>query len=463
VWRRGPLGAPPGLTYGAGVDTSGRDRFMDLLRGGSIVGVVVGHWLVADVRWSHGDLADTSTLAEVPGMWPLTWVFLVIPLFFFVGGYANHRSWDGTVRRGEGFAAFVDRRLHRILAPTAVYLGVVAVAGVLISGAGGLGVGLLGGLCYQSLWFLGAYLWVVALVPLTRRAHARFGAGVLILLAVLIVVGDVGRFAWGVSPTGYLNILWVWLLMHQLGYFYVDGRLTRPVAATMAVLGLGATAVLVATPTYPGTMVAVPGLSEGNMHPPTVAVTTLGVGQIGVCVLLRGPLTRWLQRPRVWAAVVAVNLTVLSIFLWHQVALIVAARLVLPLGFPDPTPGSLSWWVLHMLWLLIPGLVLAIIVAVAGRAEQVATPRPIRPGVVPGATASVGVVIAGIGFLDLAGSSAMGLFGRGERLGPFTASPILGFTMLLAAAAIFHVLRARFPAVPRTRSTGTGEPVSPPG
>ena len=74
------------------MDLAGRDRFLDLLRGGSIVAVVVGHWLVADVRWSQADLADTSALAEVPGMWPVTWVFLVIPLFFFVGGYANHRT-----------------------------------------------------------------------------------------------------------------------------------------------------------------------------------------------------------------------------------------------------------------------------------------------------------------------------------------------------------------------------------
>jgi fucose 4-O-acetylase-like acetyltransferase len=441
------------------VDLAGRDRFMDLLRGGSIVAVVVGHWLVADVRWSHADLADTSTLAEVPGMWPVTWAFLVIPLFFFVGGYANHRSWGGTVRRGEGFAAFVDRRLHRMLAPTAVYLVAVAVGGALIDRAGGLGVAQLGGLFYQSLWFLGAYLWVVALAPLTIRAHARFGAGVLLLLAALIVVGDIGRFALGISLAGYLNVLWVWLFLHQLGYFYVDGRLTRPVAATMAVLGLAATAVLVATPPYPGTMVGVPGVTAGNMHPPTVAVTTLGIGQIGVCMLLRRPLAALLQRPRIWTAVVAVNLTILSIYLWHQVALTMAARLVLPLGYPDPTPGSPAWWVAHLLWLVAPGLVLAAIVAVVGRAEQVPAPRPIRSGTVTAAAASMGVVLAGAGFIDLAGSSAMGLFGRGEQLGPFTASPILGFCLLLAAAAIFHVLRARLPAAPARH--GNDRPATP--
>ena len=166
------------------MEPGSRDRFIDLLRGGSIVAVVVGHWLVADVRWAAGGagagrLVETSSLHEVPAMWPLTWLFVVIPLFFFVGGYANRRSWEGTLRRGEGYATFVDRRVHRVLAPAGLYIAVVAVVGLLLDRAGGVGVRALGGLFYQPLWFLGAYLCVVALTPLTLRLHARFGAAVI--------------------------------------------------------------------------------------------------------------------------------------------------------------------------------------------------------------------------------------------------------------------------------------------
>ena len=193
------------------MEPGSRDRFIDLLRGGSIVAVVVGHWLVADVRWvdvaGPGRLVETSSLHEVPAMWPLTWLFVVIPLFFFVGGL-------------------------------------------------------------------------------------------------------------------------------------VDGALTRPVAVGMTVGGLGVTALLVAFGPYTATMVGVTDGPVGNMHPPTLAITALGIAQIGIALLLREPLTRWLARPRVWAAVVVVNLSVMSIYLWHQAALTIAARLVLPLGYPDPTPGT---------------------------------------------------------------------------------------------------------------------------
>jgi fucose 4-O-acetylase-like acetyltransferase len=444
------------------MEPGSRDRFIDLLRGGSIVAVVVGHWLVADVRWAAqgaaARLVETSSLHEVPSMWPLTWLFVVIPLFFFVGGYANRRSWEGTRRRGEGYATFVDRRVHRVLAPAGLYIAVVAVTGILLDRAGGMGVRALGGLFYQPLWFLGAYLCVVALTPLMLRLHDRLGVGALVGLLVMVVLGDVGRFALAVGASGYVNVLLVWLLMHQIGLFYADGRLSRPVSMAMAAGGLAATALLVALGPYTATMVGVTDGPVGNMHPPTLAVTTLGIAQIGIALLLRDPLTRWLARPRVWAAVVLVNLSVLSIYLWHQAALTIAARLVLPLGYPDPPPGTPAWWVARLLWLVIPGIVLAGIIALVGPAERVGAPARIRPGHGTAGVAVAGVVLVCVGFLGLAGSSATEPFAPGQSLGPFTASPVLGLGALASAAAIFWALRRVAPAAAApAASAGPGE------
>ena len=448
-----------------GVDEGGRDRFIDLLRGGSIVAVVVGHWLVADVRWTgtgaDARLVETSSLHEVPSMWPLTWLFVVIPLFFFVGGYANRRSWQGTLRRGEGYATFVDRRVHRVLAPAGLYVAVVALLGLMVDRAGGLGVRSLGGLLYQPLWFLGAYLCVVALTPLTLRLHHRLGAGALGLLLVLVILGDVGRFALGVEASGYANVLLVWVLLHQVGFLHADGRLAGPVPVAMAVGGLGATALLVALGPYTATMVGVTDGPVGNMHPPTLAIATLGIAQVGIALMLRAPLTRWLQRPAVWRGVVLVNLSILSIYLWHQAALMIAARLVLPLGYPDPSPGTPAWWFARAMWLLLPGLVLAMIVALVGRAERLAAPPAIRPGLASAAVAVAGVILVCVGFLGLAGSSATEPFSTGQSLGPFTASPVLGLGCIAAAGLLFWVLRRAVPAGDpgpgRRGSAGPGE------
>ncbi len=417
----------------------GRDTFVDLLRGGSILAVVVGHWLVADLAWQDGRVVQASALGLVPQMWPLTWLLVVIPLFFFVGGFSNRRSWEGSLRRGEGYAAFLDRRVHRVMVPTGFYLAVTMLAGVAIDRVGGGGIRQVGGLFLQPLWFLGVYLWVVALTPLTLGAHHRFGWRVPVALAGLAAIVDVLRHAPGASAVGYVNVLVVWLLMHQLGYFLAEGSLTRP--GTMAAVGLAVTAALVALPAYSATMVGVPGSEEGNMHPPTLAIVSLGLASIGVVLLVRDPLTRWLRRAGPWRAVVVLNMSMISIYLWHQPALAIAARIALPLGYPHPEAGTPGWWVAHVSWLALPAAVLAGIVVLVGRVERVGPPRPAPASTVTARAAVAAVVVLGMGLLSLAGSSATEPFAPGQALGPVVASPVAGLSGVGLATLVFVGLR----------------------
>jgi hypothetical protein len=102
--------------------------------------------------------------------------------------------------------------------------------------------------------------------------------------------------------------------------------------------------------------------------------------------------------------------------------------------------------VARLLWLVLPGIVLAGIVVLVGPAERVAAPSRVRPGRRTAAVAVAGVVLVCLGFLGLAGSSATEPFAPGQSLGPFTASPVLGLSAIAAAAALFWVLRRVAPA-----------------
>jgi Acyltransferase family len=432
-----------------------RDRFVDLLRGGSIVAVVVGHWLVADLRWDGSVVTETSALRGVPEMWPLTWLMVVIPLFFFVGGFSNRHSWDGVRRRGEGYAAYLDRRMHRMLYPTLICVAVVSGVGLVVDRLGGLGIRDTGGVMFQPLWFLGVYVWVVAMAPGMLWLHRHLRVGTVLLLAMLVVLGDLGRFAAGWELVGYLNVLTVWLLMHQLGFWYADDALSTRYALVLVVAGLAVAGVLVAVGWYPASMVGVGGVTAGNMHPPTVVMTCLGLGQVGLALLLRAPLQRWLQRPRVFGVVVTVNLSIMTIYLWHQPALTLAARITLPIGFPTAQPGSTGWWILHVLWLLVPAVVLWWLVAAFGRFERVAPPAPLVSGGLTAVISSGAVLMLGTGFLALAGSSVTEPWDPGQSLGPLTASPVWG-VLCVAVSALTFVLLRRFHSVGASNSERAG-------
>jgi peptidoglycan/LPS O-acetylase OafA/YrhL len=409
-------------------DAHARDRFLDLLRGGSIVAVVLGHWLVTDLFWSGGSIQLRSTLGEAPGLWPLTWAFQVIPLFFFVGGFANRRSWLGVRERGEGYAAFVDRRMHRLLAPTAVLLLVVVVGNLIQARVDVPGLGAGAEILLQPVWFLGIYVVVTALTPVTLRWHARWGWRLVGVGLAVVGVVEVLRLAGGVTWVAYGNVLFVWGLVHQLGYLYADGTLGRREATLLASVG-GAALVLLTAGPYPARMVGVPGDRLVNMNPPTAALTALAFAQVGLAVLSRGPLNRWLRRPRVWRVVIALNLSIMSIFLWHQPVMAVVARVLAPTSLPRPDPPGLSWWAVRIVWFAAAGLLLAVVVLLVGRFERGAPPPPAprtRAASVAAVTAVTAVVLAALGLLGVAGTDAGHPFAVYRVLGAFDVAPVVG-------------------------------------
>jgi nitrate reductase NapE component len=87
-----------------------------------------------------------------------------------------------------------------------------------------------------------------------------------------------------------------------------------------------------------------------NTVPPTVALMFQGMFLIGLVVLAERPITRWLERPRVWVATCTASACAMTVYLWHLPALIVTLAIVHYAGwFPDavaqarsgiPVPGT---------------------------------------------------------------------------------------------------------------------------
>jgi hypothetical protein len=356
-----------------------RDRFADLLRVGAIVMVVLGHWMVAVVL-TNDELRAQQLLAVEPWTRPLTWVFQVMPVFFYVGGYVNVASYRRSLSRGESWTRWVRRRAMRLLGPLVPVLGLWLPTAVVFAVLG-LSEDLIERAVETALlpvWFLVVYLIAIGLVPLSVWLHERFGAWVLAVTSLLLIVVDRLEMA-GVPVVGYLNYGLVWLSVHQLGYFWADGRLpTRP--WTRAALGAAAGAVTVALvrfADYPVSMVAVWGEQHSNTDPPSVTLWTFALAQIGLLMAMQGPLRRLLQRPAVYAPIVLLGSVVLTIFLWHMTALVLTTTLAYPTGLlPAATEIDATWWLYRPLWLLLCSLVLAGLVALFRRFEQVTPPVP---------------------------------------------------------------------------------------
>ncbi|MGW6559251.1 acyltransferase family protein [Streptomyces hydrogenans] len=382
----------------AAATPAGRDRYVDLLRVVSLGVVVLGHWLMAAVT------ADGvgNLLAVVPELQAATWALQVMPVFFFVGGFAHALAHRSRPR----YADFLRARLRRLLRPTMVFVAVWGAAALVLQTAGADG-GLTGvalRLVTQPLWFIGIYLAMVACTPPLLRAHERYGWGAFAALAAAAAAVDALRFAAGVPYVEFLNFAFVWLAVHQLGFLRADGMIRRP--ALLAGAGLAGAAALVALGPYPLSMVGMPGEKVSNMAPPTLALLCHGLWLIGAVELLKGPGTRFAARARVWRGVVAANGVAMTAFLWHLTAMLGVYGAMLGLGVRLPAPATAAWWAQLPLRLAAAVLLTALLVAVFRRFEA---PAPVPRTGGSGPLAALGITLALLGVLGLSMTGLGGL------------------------------------------------------
>jgi peptidoglycan/LPS O-acetylase OafA/YrhL len=124
-------------------------------------------------------------------------------------------------------------------------------------------------------------------------------------------------------------------------------------------------------------MVGVNGAAISNLNPPTLAAVTFGVAQVGLALLLRPQLARLMRRPLAWAAVALVNLSAMTLFLWHQSAFLavtmtgaMAGRLP---GLLTPPSGA-AWIAERLAWLPVFAATLAVAWLLFHRFERRAAP-----------------------------------------------------------------------------------------
>ncbi|MGO2029095.1 acyltransferase family protein [Brevibacterium aurantiacum] len=357
-----------------------RDGAIDLIRFGCLVVVVILHSLMASaVLGTDGDVVPTVALSGTVGFTIASWFYQIMPLFFFIGGYAAISGWRRTQATGGTWADYIRARLRRLVIPVAVLIGV---AGIGLSIASELGVptGLLAEASTrigQPLWFLAVYVGLTSLVPLAVDFHERAPRRSIAVLAGAVIAVDTVVALTGLTGLGYLNFLFVWPLIQQLGFFYADA-IHKPVrvglAWTTMVLALASLGVLVGLGVYSPDMLV-------NLNPPTGALVLLGVAQMSILRLSHARLNEIVAggrtgrerareyRARIWQRIISWGNTYgIQVYLWHMPIVITligilgfGANLVAGASFGDGVPlagillpeiESAWWWLTRLSWLL---------------------------------------------------------------------------------------------------------------
>jgi hypothetical protein len=355
-----------------------RDRYVDLLRVVALGVVMLAHFFMVGVEVTKdGAVEVTNTLTVITWAQWLTWVLQVMPVFFAVGGFSNAVAWTSYQRRGGTYADFVISRAKRLLQPTFAFIVTGLAIGLIVEASGHLNQTsvMVLRVIAQPLWFIGIYLAVVALAPPMHKLHHRWGWRTLAFLVLGAVTVDALRFGLDAPALiGYLNFAFVWLAVHQCGFFYADRVSLLDNRRSIACAALGSlmlTVLLVVWGPYPVSMVTLPGESVSNMTPPSVALLALSFWLMALALLLRSPARTLLDHPAIWRATIAANGVPMTSFLWHFTVIVAVTGGLVLVGAPVfPVIGSTAWWLLRLPLLLVMAAVLLGIVLLLRRFER---------------------------------------------------------------------------------------------
>ena len=332
--------------------------FIDFVRGASLVVVVVWHWAFTILRWEADGPHATNPIGFTKGLWIITWVAQVMPLFFFVGGWSNYAAYEKAQAEGVSKRTFVTERLKDLLAPAffliAVWWGVLIGISALVE-LSWLRTSII--LILSPLWFAFSYAFVVVFFPMFLALHKRYSYLVPVWLAGLAALIDIARFTHKVPHVGWLNMIVVWGLAHQLGFFYNTLKTApRRVYYAMSWSGLFFLLALVWSGIYPGSMVGVPGDKFSNMAPPSLAIVALVILQVGLLLSVREWIEARLETPR-WSKFVKLMRTyAMPLYLLHTsgLAIFLVGGYFLNQRAPLSTEISWRWWAWRPLAVTLP-------------------------------------------------------------------------------------------------------------
>ena len=192
--------------------------------------------------------------------------------------------------------------------------------------------------------------------------------------------------------------------------------------AMLTIVGFVATVALVGLGPYSVAMVGLGTAEVTNSFPPRVTLAFLGMFQAGLVLLLEPWLARLLRRRALWTFVVGISAQIMTLYLWHLTAMVMAIGVGIALGGTGfgIAPLTATWWLSRPVWFAVLVVLTVGLIAIFGRFERPARDdRPAPPWWRP-ALAAV-FLCAGLGFL-----AAIGIADEDGLNGVVLSLPIVG-------------------------------------
>ncbi len=306
-----------------------RERFIDFIKVIGLLMVTFNTEYLLDFRNSGGELLVYNESFTISHKTRFTWFTTGISLFFFSTGFTNKIAWYSNVGRDGSQWKFLTDRVNSLMGPVLVWiLSITVLLNLffrilkfpLFLTTEDDGIITITEFLMWPLWIVAIYLVVVIFCPLTIYLHKKNPYLTVVSLVFLTIAIDTIDFSISLSYIKLFNYLIFWLTIHQLGYFFADGKMFKYKASIFVTVSIFCYIYLFYKFDTSNQFMSVSGYRLNllsNEDPPTIYYLIASVGLLAFFLFFRKSFEDILQSKKFWLVFSFIHSNIYTIFLWH--------------------------------------------------------------------------------------------------------------------------------------------------
>ena len=306
-----------------------RERFIDFTKIIGILFLIINSFTLLKLEDSGGELFVKNLSASSQSLMVVTWFTTGMSLFFFSMGFNNLIAWYSNVGRDGSQWNYLVDRINTLLGPVIVWIFSSTVVLNILSRSDNFPNylttsedGIMPSIEFilWPLWLVSIYLVMVLFAPFTIYLHKKYPyATVLSLITITILIDNI-NFSLSLSYIKLFNYLFFWIVIHQIGYFFADGKIQKiniNVFRYITVFTYGYLFYQMSVSESYLSLASYRLTSLNNEDPPTTLYLIASIGLICLFLSAKNIIEKIMNNQKIWLLISHIHSNIYTVYLWH--------------------------------------------------------------------------------------------------------------------------------------------------
>ncbi len=306
-----------------------RERFIDFTKIIGLIFLILNSFTLLRFQESGGELFVENLSVDSQSLMVVTWFTAGMSLFFFCMGFNNLIAWYSNVGRDGSQWNYLVDRINTILGPVIVWIFSSTIVLNILSRSENFpnylttsedGIMPSFEFILWPLWLVSIYLVMVIFAPFTIYLHKKYPYATVLSLITMTILIDNIEFSLNLSYIKLFNYLFFWIVIHQIGYFFADGKIQKINLNVFRYITIFTYGYLFYQMSMSNSYLSLASYrltSINNEDPPTTTYLIASIGLICFFLSFKNIIEKILINPKLWLIISHVHSNIYTVYLWH--------------------------------------------------------------------------------------------------------------------------------------------------